>query len=61
MTLYVTGKSVSEVQSKLEKDLYQIVKWCDRNGLIINIDKSKCLIICTSQKRRHLDMLGPLC
>ena len=56
MTLYVTGKSVSEVQSKLEKDLYQIVKWCDRNGLIINIDKSKCLIICTSQKRRHLDI-----
>ena len=57
MTPYVTGKSVSEVQSKLEKDLYHIVKWCDRNELIIDIDKSNCLIICTSQKRRHLDIL----
>ena len=54
ITIYVSGKSVNEVQTKLASDLSQIIKWCEVNKMFINVNKSKSMLICSSQKRTSL-------
>ena len=49
-----SGKSVNEVQTKLTSDLSQIIKWCEVNKMFINVNKSKSMLICSSQKRTSL-------
>ena len=54
ITINTIGKSVIEIQTKLTSDLSQIMKWCEVNKMFINVNKSKSMLICSSQKRTSL-------
>ena len=54
LTLCVSGTNILDIQSNLSADLRHIESWCLNNRLIINISKSKCMVICTRQKRISL-------
>ena len=43
--IYTSGDSIEEVHNKLQTCLDNIYKWYSRNRLLINIDKSKVMII----------------
>lgn len=54
-TLYCTGNSLAFIQHKLQVALDNLEKWCKSNGMVINISKTKIMLITTKQKRAHLD------
>ena len=39
--IYVTDKDLKVIKTKLSKDMDSIADWFDKNGLIINLEKSK--------------------
>ena len=53
-TFNSSGKSVSEIEAKLNADLNQTSTWCNENGMITNIQKTNAMLITTWQKRRYL-------
>ena len=46
--------TVEKLQTNISLDLKLVEDWCQQNKLVINNTKSKCMIICTHQKRKHL-------
>ena len=48
------GDSTLDLQRILSYNLKIIEDWCNNNRLVINTSKSKCMIVCTYQKRSHL-------
>lgn len=46
-TLNSSGKSVSEIEAKLNADLNQTSTWCNENGMITNIQKTNAMLITT--------------
>ena len=55
-SLCAHGKSLDDIQTSLSHDLLCIEKWCEVNKFAINISKSSAMIVCTSQKRKYLNM-----
>ena len=53
-TLNTNGKPVSEIEVKLNADLDQVSSWCEENGMTMNAEKTKAMLITTRQKRRFL-------
>ena len=53
--LTTTGDSLKNIETKLSVDLTNIEQWCNKNRLVINTLKSNCMLICTYQKRQHLE------
>jgi exonuclease III len=53
-SLSAYANTVDELQNKVSSDLQYIESWCENNRMVINTAKSKCMIICTYQKRMHL-------
>ena len=53
-SIYATGKNIPEISTKLNKDLTYVSSWCSQNGLCINTNKSKSMLITSAQKRSHL-------
>lgn len=53
-TFHVSGKSTEELSVKLSEDLKNIQKWCNDNKMVVNVDKTKSLLICPKQKQRTL-------
>ena len=53
-TMYAIGSTVSEVEKKLILDLKEILKWCSNNKMYINEEKTKSMLLCTRQKKIHL-------
>ena len=51
-----SGDSIDEVQSKLQKSLDNICNWYNRNRLVINIEKSKVMIIGSTWQLKSLDL-----
>ena len=49
------SETTLSLQNKLSADLKIIEDWCINNRLVINTSKSKCMILCSHQKRRHLN------
>ena len=43
--IYTSGDSIDEVQNKFQTCLDNIYNWYNRNRLVINIEKSKVMII----------------
>ena len=41
----------------LNNDLQEISKWCDENRMVINVEKTKIMIVKTWQKWQHLDKM----
>ncbi len=58
--IYAIGKSVLEINSKLEGDMNVLWDWCSENALNINTDKTKCMLVSTSQRRSQAKELSVL-
>ena len=55
-TIYTADKSITTIQNDLNIDLHNVLSWCSENKMCINADKTKSMIICTQQKRRHINI-----
>ena len=47
ITLYNASKDLADAESKLQADLFHVVNWFKTNKLLLNTDKSKCMLIGT--------------
>ena len=54
-TLYEMDSCVKVIQNRLQKALADLTQWCKMNGMVINIDKTKAMLVTTIQKRSRLD------
>lgn len=54
-TFYVMNKSKEDIENKLQSALSNVATWCKQNGMLINIDKTKAMLITTSQRRSRID------
>lgn len=54
-TIFIEGKNLKEIENMLNIDAANIYRWCMENGLTINMNKTKCMLISTSQKLRTLN------
>ena len=54
-TLYEINLSKSEIETKLQKALSDLAQWCRLNDMVINIDKTKAMIVTTRQKRSKME------
>ncbi len=53
-TFYVSGKSTHDLNIKLQEDMVRINEWCVLNKMVINTDKTKTLLIGSSQRLASL-------
>ena len=53
-TLYTSGHSVDEIQRSLQNNLNAVTTWCEDNRMVLNVAKTKCMLITTNQRRHHL-------
>lgn len=49
-TFYMTGKNINNLSVKLSDDLKEIHEWCNDNKMVINVDKTKTMIISSQQR-----------
>ena len=59
-TLYTTGHNVAEIQRSLQNNLNAVTTWCEDNRMVLNVAKTKCMLITTKQRRHHLRNNQPL-
>ena len=52
--LLITGKTIQVLQDKFQNDLYNIVDWCPRNKMRINVMKTKVMLITTNRRTSML-------
>ena len=48
--IFFPGKSVSEIESRLSTDVDRLITWFRSNYLMLNISKSKLMLIVTHQR-----------
>ena len=53
-TIYQISNSQHFTEQNLQAALEKLSLWCKHNGMLLNTDKTKVMIITTSQKRLHL-------
>jgi hypothetical protein len=39
---YISGKNISDIQTKVQEDLNRIELWCKDNNMFINCNKLNC-------------------
>lgn len=56
--IYTTGKTLEEVEIKLQEDFERITKWMKMNDLTINLKKGKteCMLFGTTRKTKDLSL-----
>ena len=54
-TLYEISRSKKEIERKLQLAIKDLVKWCKQNGMIINTEKTKVMLVTTRQRRSRID------
>lgn len=54
-TLFDVQNSLTDVEQNLQEALRKLSIWCKRNGMVINTDKTKLMLITTSQKRQRME------
>ena len=50
-TIYFSHKDLSLINNVLQNELNNIKRWCDVNKLVINVTKTKAMVISTHQKQ----------
>jgi len=55
-TLYDINKSQQVIERNLSEALNRLSIWCRKNGMVINFDKTKSMLITTRQKRDQLEV-----
>ena len=53
-TLYEINSSRTEIETQLQGALSDVAQWCRLNGMVINMDKIKTMIVTTKQKELDL-------
>ena len=53
-TIYVEGKNLKDIEDLLNIDAASLYRWCIENSLTINVKKTKCMLIATSQRMRTI-------
>ena len=54
-TSSVCGKNIQEIELKLNNELQEISIWCDENKMVVNVEKTKIMIVTNLQKWQYLD------
>ena len=54
-TVYDAQFDLNELKANLQKSLIVLRKWCKQNGMLLNTDKTKVMLITTRQKRLHIN------
>ena len=54
-TIYDMQDDLETLQRNLQHSLLSLQIWCKRNGMLLNTDKTKLMLITTRQKRVRLD------
>ena len=54
-TISAYRKNVQEIVQKINDDRPEISNWCDENRMVINVEKTKIMIVTTWQKWQHFD------
>ena len=57
-TVYVTGRNIRFLKTKLQNDLNNIALWLMENGLVLNVKKTKSMLI-TPRNKVHFDQINP--
>ena len=55
-SLYTSSSSLETVNANLNRDVKHIKSWSKDNKMVINLDKSYSMPICTCQKLKHLSI-----
>ncbi len=53
-TIHVTGKTIEELESKLNIDLKNVQIWCQKNRVAVNAKKTKVMQVTTYQRETQL-------
>ncbi len=53
-TIHVTGKTIEELESKLNIDLKHLQIWCQKNEIAVNAEKTKVKLVTTYQRETKL-------
>ena len=53
-TIYQISNSQHFIEQNLQAALEKLSLWCKHNGMLLNTDKTKVMLITTLQKRLHL-------
>ena len=56
--IFFTGKSVREIKSQLSSDLDSLISWFCSNFLMLNVSKTKIMLIGTHQRLNTVDSFG---
>ena len=51
--VYTSSECVTTIDDCLNREVMRISKWCEDNCMIINVDKSISMLICSNQKLSH--------
>ena len=54
-TIYDIQKDLPTVIANLQRALDCLKDWCKQNGMILNTEKTKVMLLATRQKRLHID------
>ena len=57
-TLHTLGKTIPEIQHKLQMDLNSVTDWCTTNCMVLNPKKTTCMKIITQKKITHSPKLN---
>ena len=60
-TISINGKTIPLIEEKLNSDLEHVSNCCDENRMVINIDKTKAMLIMTREKLQTLERLILIC
>ena len=50
-TVYEISKSKQEIERNLQLAIKDLARWCKQNGVIINTEKTKVMLVTTRQRR----------
>ena len=53
-TFYDFQNNINQLKNNLESSLESLHKWCKQNGIVLNVDKTKVMLITSKQKRNCL-------
>ena len=54
-TIYDIQRDFHELKSNLQNSLLELNKWCQQNGMVLNTEKTKIMLITTRQKRLYVN------
>ena len=54
-TLHTYHKNIEGIENALNFDLCEIENWCSKNQMVLNTNKTKCMLMGTQQRKSRID------